>query len=484
MTTRFSIALLGATAALLVAGQALAFPDCPDDVACTEYKGSAKNGSHFRVTIPADWDGDLVIINHGFDLDRYSIRPHETCRQGGPAVPCQQDSDCPGTTCNNISYFGMEDLLLPMGKAVAASTYSETGWAVFDSRKDLKEILTFMKKQPGIGRPERVIVTGFSLGGAVTADAVLRTKIDGAVPLCGAVGGGVQTWDTAMEVRLVYDFLCDGVEGAAFASQADLGVATTVDSDDDAIQMAIRVNKCFGVPAALGPADDPEEAQAQADRLAAFYEMTNFSGTSEEVVIAMGFATLGLGDFVRDEDRLGGKRIGWNADPDLDYTDLGDNPVLAAQYDAEVARLPRGPGRARLAKATLIDFTKGKGKAVDYPILSMAGSADWLVIPEFQKIFTDAAALGGKLVTQTWISTYGHCVFSQEETAAILLEYFDWLDSADHAASQPTENDIAARCVAEGGVEGDTCNFNLGYVAAELHDRIPPRLDWVPAAQP
>ncbi|HYC56445.1 MAG TPA: hypothetical protein VEL28_16050 [Candidatus Binatia bacterium] len=484
MNLRNSIALGGAIALTFFAGTASAFEDCPDGVTCTEYKGSG-NGGYFRITVPQDWDGDLVIINHGFDLDKSSIRGHETCRQSGTPVPCQQDSDCPtDIICNNISYFGLEELLLPMGKAVAASTYSETGWAVFDSRKDLKEILKFMKKHPDIGRPERTIVTGFSLGGAVTADAILRTKIDGALPLCGAVGGGLQTWDTANEVRLVYDFLCEGVEEGTFNSPPDVGEPTTFNSGNDAIGMAVVVNKCLGVP--IGPSEDPVEAAAQADRLADFYEITQFSGTNSEVAIAMGFATLGMGDFVRDADRLGGKRIGWNADPDLDYTTIGENPTLAAIYDAEVQRMTRGPGRGALAKSTLIDFTKGKGKAVDYPILSMAGSADWLVIPEFQKVFTDAAEIGGKLLTQTWVGTYGHCTFTEEETAALFLEYFDWLDSADHVATQPTETDIAARCVSAevGGIEGDTCNFDLGYAAAELHDRIPARPDWVPAAQP
>ncbi|HYC56146.1 MAG TPA: hypothetical protein VEL28_14525 [Candidatus Binatia bacterium] len=483
MTLHLSIALRGAFALIFCAGSASAFDDCPAGVTCTEYKGSG-NGGYFRITVPQDWDGDLVLINHGFDLDKSSIRGHETCRQSGTPIPCQQDSDCPDDViCNNITYLGL-DLLLAEGKAVAASTYSETGWAVFDSRKDLKEILKFMKKHPDIGRPERVIVTGGSLGGAVTADAVMRMKIDGAVPLCGAVGGGLQTWDTANEVRLVYDFLCQGVQDGTFNSPPDVGEPTSFNSGNDAIEMAVTVNTCLGVP--IGPSEDPMEAAAQADRLADFYEITRFAGSNFEVAAAMGFATLGMGDFVRDADRLGGKRIGWNAQPDLDYTSIGENPALAAQYDAAVQRMTRGAGRAALSKATLIDFTKGKGKAVDYPILSMAGSADWLVIPEFQKVFTDAAEIGGKLLTQAWVSTYGHCTFTEEETTALFLEYFEWLDSADHAATQPTHAEIAARCVSAevGGVEGDTCNFDLDFEPGELHDRIPARADWVPAAQP
>ena len=51
-----------------------AFHDCPadhvtDGYTCTELKGAGKTGGYFRVTFPSDWDGDLVIVNHGFDLN-------------------------------------------------------------------------------------------------------------------------------------------------------------------------------------------------------------------------------------------------------------------------------------------------------------------------------------------------------------------------------------------------------------------------------
>jgi len=517
------IALVAAISIASLPGIAGAFSDCPadhvaDGYTCDELKGVGKKGGHFRVTFPSDWDGDLVIINHGFDLNDKKIRPHEIC-SNNLSLSCEADTDCPGTGafCNDISYLGIDGLLLPKGKAVAASTYSSSGWAVYNSAKDLQDVIKFVKKNPTYGpNLKRVIVTGFSLGGAVTGDATLKLKIDGAVPLCAAVGGGLPTWDVAQDVRFVYDYLCDHVPNANFVSHPSSGVPNTFDADEDSVSVAVRVNNCFGV---LAPTPSPEQDQ----RLADFLTLTQFSGYQDDagdlapndkairLISAMGFATLGLGDFVFDKYRGKGKSVGLN--DTLDYSGQGSDPMLAAEFNAPrtcsvavmkncivdsdcevgegtctvggVKRVITGKsGRKALAKASWPDFTKGKGKKVDYPILSMAGAADWLVIPEFQRVYTTALATGGKQFTQTWIDTFGHCVFSEQEMTAVYNEYFDWLGPDEGPrGTQPTPADVRAACLAlPGGAEGDTCNFNDSYSPGYLTDRIPARPDWPAAA--
>ena len=480
-----SLALASAIALLSLPVAAAAFDDCPadhiyDGYLCDMKTGEGKNGGFFRVTFPDDWDGDLVIYNHGFDLNPFNIGPHEHCALNH-ATACESDLDCPAANdyCVNIGYAGQDEILLPMGKAVAAGTYHQTGWAVFGSAKDLKDIIDYVKKDSGYGdQLQRVIVTGHSLGGAVTADATLKLKIDGAVPQCGAVAGGLPTWDTATEVRLVYDYLCDGVPGAKFVPPTSSGPDYGTKNLDET-SMALKVDTCLGNLGII-PDDGGQDA-----RRAQFLELTQFAGGDGlNIAIAMGFATLGMGDFVWDDDRLKGKRIGWNSDPDLDYSGLGTNPVLAAAYDAGVKRLTKGSGRSKLKKASFPDFTKGKGAKVEYPILSMAGAADWLVIPEFQRVYDTALDDGGKLLTQTWIDSYGHCVFTAEETEALWLEYFDWLGPVGGPlGTQPTAQDVEDRCLSlPTGIDGDTCNFNAAYAPGAIFDRLPPREDWPLAA--
>lgn len=490
MTTQWNrIAAAAAIALVTMPGLAAAFPDCPansgvDGYTCTEKTGQGKSNGYFRVTFPSDWDGDLVILNHGFDFEGRHRRPHETCANDR-TVTCEQDSDCTTSSsagpdfCNNISYSGLDEILLPMKKAIGAVTYHQDGWAVFGSAKDIKDLISFVKKDPDFGKQlKRVIVTGFSLGGAVTADATLKLKIDGAVPLCGAVGGGLPTWDVAQDVRLVYDFLCDDVPGAAFASAPDQGEKTTNNVSSDQVGMALKVNACFGV---LGTPDVNQQA-----RLDDFLTLTNFSGYQGpnggiNVITAIGFATLGLGNFVRDAERLDEQRIGLN--DTLDYTAQGSDSMLAADFDMGVKRLATGKGRKKLTKYSYPDFTKGKGKKVAYPILSMAGRNDWLVIPEFERIYDTALADGGKLITQTWIDSFGHCVFTPEEITAVFNKYFEWLGPVDGPyGTQPTAVQVHQECNDIGGIDGDTCNFNDGFTPGAIFDRIPKRPDWPLAA--
>jgi hypothetical protein len=247
--------------------------------------------------------------------------------------------------------------------------------------------------------------------------------------------------------------------------------------------VGLKVDACFGI---LGIAPDDGY---QAERLAKFLTLTRFTGDASHggsgvnVASALGFAVLGLGDFVHDPKRLKGKRIGFN--DTLDYTALGDDPILAADYDVNAKRLTAGKGRKILRKMSWPDFTKGFGKKVSYPILSMAGANDWLVIPEFNRVYTDALTTGNKAHTQTWIETYGHCVFSEQEVTALFTKYFEWLGPVGGPyGTQPTPTDISNACLAlPGGIEGDTCNFNLAFSPGAIYDRIPQREDWPTAAK-
>jgi hypothetical protein len=482
------IALVAAISIATVPGLAGAFADCPansgiDGYTCTELKGVGKKGGYFRATFPSDWDGDLVVVNHGFDLEDKHIRPHETCSHS-VGQTCEQDSDCGGfgRFCNNISYMGVDEILLPMNKAVIAGTYHQSGWAVFGSALDIKDMIKFVKKHPTYGpQLKRVIVTGFSLGGAVTGDATLKLKIDGAVPLCAAVGGGLPTWDVAQDIRLVYDFLCDDVQYAKFGSAPDMGEANNGNPSGESLGVGTKVDACFGNLGLM--ADDGGQDQ----RLADFLALTGFTGLDYgdgiNLAQALGFATLGLGDFVLDPNRLNGKRIGFN--DTLDYAAMGDDAPLAAELNTDIKRLTFGVGRKKLTKASYPDFTKGRGKKVSYPLVMMAGAADWLVIPEFGNVYKTALVNGGKAHTQTWIDTFGHCVFTPEETKAVYDKFFEWMGPfGGTRGPQPSAADIHQRCRDLGGVDGVTCNFNDTYVPGNVYERIPVRADWPPAAKP
>jgi pimeloyl-ACP methyl ester carboxylesterase len=445
----------------------LAMADCGDGVVgvtCDEHVGVGKKGSHFRLSIPTSpsWNGDIVLINHGFELNALTIRPHATCQIGG--APCDEDADCLTGACNRISYLGLDQFFLPQGIAVAASTYSLTGWSVFNSRKDLQDILTFMKKTPSVGSPSRVFVTGFSMGGAVTVDASLRIspkRVHGVMPLCPAAAGGLPTWDAAHDFRMAYDYMCSSVPGAGFFSQSDKG------DPADQIGMALKVNACFGI---LFPAEEPGEAAAQAARLAEFRSLIGHTGTDFEIVVIMGFATNGMYDLVQPKAKLKGQAFGWN-----EGITYASDPGL----DGGIERRPAGPGRKSLSKNFFVDYTRGKGKKIAYPIMHLANTEDFLTIPGFQTVFMQATDDGGKARTSAWIAADGHCNFTPEEIEATAIEFLSWVNDG----TQPTAADVEATCLGLPTGEASTCRFDLGFVSPLLSERAPRRADWPTAAQ-
>jgi hypothetical protein len=144
--------------------------------------------AYFRIVVPTVWNGDLVIYNHGF-----SLAPPAPVTDLGPLAGLQ----------------------LAEGYAVAASSYSQGGWALFETRDDVVALFNAFKAN--FGAPDRTLVTGASLGGLVTAQVLERAWLgrqDGSFPFCGALAGS-RSWDAALDLRLVYDNVCKNVPGAA-----------------------------------------------------------------------------------------------------------------------------------------------------------------------------------------------------------------------------------------------------------------------------
>jgi len=463
---------------LLLACGGRAEAQCPPGGGCTQYLGAARNGSYFRILVPDDWDGDLFLVNHGLTLDPLTIAPHGACK-GAPETACTTDADCAGVgtgVCNQIDLLGFDQIVLPMRKAVAASTFSQSSWAVFRSRHDLKAVIKFMARK-GPGKPKRIIVTGVSGGGAVTVDATMRLRagkmIHGAMPLCSASAGGLPTADSATDVRLVYDYLCNDVPGGSFSSLPDVGDAAMTE-----VELGLTMNVCLGW---LAPSADPTEAAAQKARRDLMYALTKIPPPHFNLVHVTGFSVLAMGQVVADPRRLDGKRPGWN--DELDYTSVFAGSAAQA-FDAAVPRFGAGPGRKKMANNTYVDFTRGPAKRVNYPILSLAGTGDHITTPEFQKVYDDAAAYGGKDHTIIWGSTGGHCVYTPQELRATTEEYLEWLDGYGTASEdQPTTADVRARCLTLPGGSPATCNFDTSFTPPALVDRTPARADWPKAAK-
>ncbi len=409
--TRLSV-LSAMLAALLVAGAPAA--------AQTVIKGDTGEGAFFTIAVPDDWNGDLVLWNHGFDLDMPAPMPDL-----GPLAQVQ----------------------LAQGYAVAASSYRQIGWAVFKTKNDLQNLLDIFKAN--FGPPAQVFVTGASLGGIVTAAAIEEAHLGnvvGALSLCGAVAGS-RNWDGALDLRLIYDAVCDGVPGAFIPGGAEglpAGFPFT------STQLGVAVNACTGVllPPALRTPDQSERLQRilQTARIPESFLLRD-----------MGFATFAMSDLVHDPLKLSG------------HLGTGNLGVVYGEptIDLDIARVAPQPG----ARNRLTRHYTPTGDVGDTKIVSLHTDKDGLVVVENESAYA-AVVPAANLTTAIVVEAVpSHCGFTPAEGVAGWQSLRGWVAGGP----QPTPFSIQATCQAVAPVFGGPCRIAPGFQIPDLRTRIRPR---------
>jgi hypothetical protein len=155
-----------------VVGSPLALADAPPPWFVDESKlpftalpgAAAYWGVHtnagFRAEVPANWNGSLVVWAHGF-----------------------RGSDLELTVENHP----LRALLIPLGFAWAASSYSRNDYDVSSGVQTTHALLQHLNGL--IGHPDRVYLTGASMGGHVTAVSIEQypQAYDAALSICGSL---------------------------------------------------------------------------------------------------------------------------------------------------------------------------------------------------------------------------------------------------------------------------------------------------------
>ena len=145
-------------------------------------------GAPWRLDIPADWNGDLVMLAHGYEPVGV---PRTTPMAAGDSTAA----------------------LLGAGYAVAQSAYSSQGWAVAEAITDMEHL-----RQHALGELKRVRHTwmlGFSMGGAVTIGSLERfpQHYAGGVSLCGANLSGEQIAADLLTTLVAFDYFFPRLRG-------------------------------------------------------------------------------------------------------------------------------------------------------------------------------------------------------------------------------------------------------------------------------
>ena len=118
-------------------------------------------GAGFRAEVPDNWNGDLVVWAHGFR---------------GTGLELTVDNH------------PLRQLLIALGYAWAASSYSRNDYDVSTGVQDSHALVGRFRGL--VGKPDRVYMTGASMGGHITAVAIEQypRSFDGALAICGAIG--------------------------------------------------------------------------------------------------------------------------------------------------------------------------------------------------------------------------------------------------------------------------------------------------------
>jgi hypothetical protein len=401
--------------------------------AVTELSGFSA-GAFFRILVPdgidppVPWNGDLVIWNHGF-----SFTPIGPVTDMGP----------------------LADLQIAQGYAVAASSYQQSGWAVFKTNNDLREMIDVFKAN--FGSPDEIILTGGSLGGIVTAAAIETGNLGnvvGAMPICGALAGS-RNWDGGTDIRLIYDVYCTNnpfvgnlmaIPGGAAGLPEGVQIAVL---PPDEPNLATLTTLCFGTPF---PSPLPF---ANARRI----QWEFVTGLPASFLLTtMAFATNGLADLVWDPAKLDGK-IGVTTEG-VEY-----DPII----NDKIARVSPNPGAAvRLGKR----YTP-TGRVGDTKIVSLHTDKDGLVIVENEKEYDDVVPDENLTIGVVVEDFPSHCGFTDAEVVAAWESLRGWIGGQP----QPSAAVLQGTCqfIEASGLADGPCRIDPTFVIPDMDGRIPPR---------
>src|SRR5271170_4662654 len=121
------------------------------------------NGAAFRIDVPENWNGGLVVYCHGYSQSPVTYK-------ADVAIPF-------------LAVF------TDQGYAVAQSGYATGGWAIQEATVDTESLRRYFIAK--YGSPKETYLTGHSMGGFLTMMLMERypTVYDAGLPLCGPLAG-------------------------------------------------------------------------------------------------------------------------------------------------------------------------------------------------------------------------------------------------------------------------------------------------------
>lgn len=400
---------------------------CVSAAAQAHLTGTLADGATYVIDTPAKWNGTLLLYSHGYTA------------AGGQNPAYDVGDYLTGT------------YLLTAGYALAGSSYSTTGWAVHEAIPD--QIATLDVFQSLVGTPTQTIAWGHSLGGMITAGLVQEypSRFQGALPMCGVVGGGIGLWNTVLDSAFTFNTLVAG---------GSLEVVNLSDPSQD----------YQNAEGWLGYAQGTPQGQARIALAAAMADLPGWYDPSSPEPASNDYASqqynqflwLAYDDFpfafyyrAELEGRAGGnfswntgvnyatqlKRSANNVEVQALYTAAGLSLAADLFVLKNAARVAVNP----TAEQYVIQNIVYNGQ-LPIPVLTLHNVGDGLVTPENEKAYLTAAKKAGDQASlrDLFVHRAGHCVFTPAETVTALKTLTNRIATGKWKGLSPSSLDSAA----------------------------------------
>ena len=312
-----------------------------------------------------------------------------------------RDAETPIDLRDQDSFFALRDELGALGYTVAYSSFSENGFAVKDGGQRIHQLRGLVAAEIG-GIPTRNYLVGHSLGGGIAVDLAERypSQYDGALAMCGMVGGSVLQTQYIGNVRaLATAHFPTRLPGSVLvASPVTLPQVIGAVQSNPMGLFAIASTKQTPLPyAPVGNVMDPASPAFQT-LVGSLYAGLTFHARGIGNMLDL---TNGQTPFDNDGTVY---ELGTPVLPQP-YVDLALKPLIAAS-NTPVERVAFGEAAENYLTH---NFTPTGDLRI--PVITIHNSWD-PVVPAFHETALDSiveAAGRGDMLEQRYVQSYGHC---------------------------------------------------------------------------
>ncbi len=382
----------------------------------TSYSGMLGDAG-YRIEVPKNWNGDLVMWAHGYAGTGLEIFP------AGPPDGTGADGVPDGSA-------EFRQTLIADGYAWAASTYSTNDFIIKTPAQETRLLADEFKELTGLDHPDEIYLTGVSMGGEITTYSAEQygNFYTGVMPVCGVLGDR-ELFDFFLDFNLAAQQL-GGADAypVSLADPASLGAYYGVDATMPGAVNTIKANleaSSGAWPFALNEAGqnlkDLTELESGGVR-PNFDQAWDFwnglvptdSGAGFLFDLAVDTGTVPIDKQFNGND---GEVYQFDTDPNLtDAETAFNNGILRVQRDElnslDREEIPAHTGRLKV------------------PMLTMHNLGDLFVPFSMETIYAERVAARGYSdnLVQRAIRGVSHCGFTTAEYDRAFTDLVDWAE--------------------------------------------------------